>query len=118
MNRIEHRTDVIVGRNPLHAEQRVAVGGLAPFFERTLIGEKRLGLHEEQRKRRQTDVGHGIAPRALPLVGKGGAGVMQPGQEVVKNQHLDLESETQTQGNKKIKPQARHLELLAPNIRA
>jgi hypothetical protein len=37
---------------------------------------------------------------------------MQPGQEVVKNQHLDLESETQTQGNKKIKPQARHLELL------
>ncbi len=102
MNRVEHRTDVVVGRNALHAEQRVAVGGLAPFFERTLIGEKRLGLHEEQRKRRQADVGHRIVSRALPLVGKGGAGVMQSGQEVVENQHLDLESETQARGNQKI----------------
>ena len=51
-------------------------------------------------------------PRALPLVGKGGAGVMQPGQEVVENQHLDLESETQAQGNQNFQPQARHLELL------
>jgi hypothetical protein len=37
---------------------------------------------------------------------------MQPSQEVVKNQHLDLESETQAQGNQKYWPQASHLELL------
>ena len=38
MNRIEHRTDVIVGRNFRHAEQSMAIGGLASFFERTLMG--------------------------------------------------------------------------------
>ena len=102
----------VVGRNALHAKQRVAVGGLAPFVARTLTGEKRLGLHEDQRKRRQADVSHRMAPHALPPVGKGGAGVMQPGQEMVKNQHLDLEREIQAKGNQKFQPRTRHLELL------
>ena len=48
MDGIEHRTNVIVRRNFRHAEQSMAIGGLASFFERTLIGEKRLRLHEEQ----------------------------------------------------------------------
>ena len=112
MNRVEHRPDVIVRRNFRHAEQSMAIGGLASFFERTLIGEKRLRLHEEQCKRRQADVGHRIVPRALPLVGKGRAGVMQPGQETVENQHLDLESEAEAQENQKFQPSPRHLELL------
>jgi hypothetical protein len=51
MHRIEHRTDVIVGRDFRHAEQRMAIGGLAPLLERALIGQKRLRLREEQRKR-------------------------------------------------------------------
>ena len=42
MDGIEHRTNVIVRRNFRHAEQSMAIGGLASFFERTLIGEKRL----------------------------------------------------------------------------
>ena len=74
--------------------------------------KERLRLNEEQRKRRQADVGHRIVPRALPLVGKGGAGVMQPGQEAVENQHPDLESESRAQENQKSQPRPLHLELL------
>jgi hypothetical protein len=48
MNRVEHRTDVIVRRNFRHAEQSMAIRGLASFFERTLIGKERLRLHEKQ----------------------------------------------------------------------
>jgi len=78
MNRVEHRPDVIVRRNFRHAEQSMAIGGLASFFERALVGQERLRLHEKQRKRRQADVGHRIrAVVALPLVGKGTAGRSQ-----------------------------------------
>ena len=107
MDGIEHRTNVIVRRNFRHAEQSMAIGGLASFFERTLIGKKRLRLHEEQRKRRQADVGHRIDAAALPLVGKGGAGVLQAAQKTIENQHPDLESENRFAGYKKIRrPQA------------
>jgi len=37
---------------------------------------------------------------------------MQPGQETVENQHLDLESEAEAQENQKFQPSPRHLELL------
>jgi hypothetical protein len=37
---------------------------------------------------------------------------MQPGQETVENQHLDLESEADAQENQKFQPSPRHLELL------
>ncbi len=99
VNRIEHRADVIVGRDLGHAEQSLAVGGLAAFVERPLIGQKRLRLHEKQRKRRQADVRHGVDARILPLVGKGGANIFQSGQKTLENQHLDLESESRVQEN-------------------
>ena len=41
---------------------------------------------------------------------------MQPGQEMVKNQHLNLESETQAKGNQNSQPKTRHLELLVMSI--
>jgi len=66
MNRVEHRPDVIVRRNFRHAEQSMAIGGLASFFERALVGQERLRLHEKQRKRRQADVGHRIRGRRRP----------------------------------------------------
>jgi hypothetical protein len=40
---------------------------------------------------------------------------MQPGQETVENQHLDLESEAEAQENQKFQPSPRHLELLQKN---
>jgi hypothetical protein len=43
---------------------------------------------------------------------------MQPGQETVENQHLDLESEADAQENQKFQPSPRHLELLAIFIAA
>ncbi len=77
MHRVQHSADVIVGRDLRHAEQRLAIRRLAPLLERALIGQKRFRLHEEQRKRRQPDVGHRIDTRLLPLVGKAGADVVQ-----------------------------------------
>jgi len=46
MNRVEHRPDVSVRRNFRHAEQCMAIGGLASFFERALVGQERLRLRE------------------------------------------------------------------------
>lgn len=40
MDRIEHRADVIVGRDPLHPEQRLAIRRLAPLLQRALIGQE------------------------------------------------------------------------------
>ena len=37
---------------------------------------------------------------------------MQPSQETLENQHLDLESEAEAQENQKFQPSPRHLELL------
>jgi hypothetical protein len=94
MDGIEHRADVIVGRNIRHAEQSVTVGGLASFLQRTLVGKKRLRLHEKQRKRRQANVGHRIHDiLALPLVGKGAASVAQAANQVVEKLHGNGESE-------------------------
>ncbi len=61
MHRVEHGSDVIVGRDRLHAEQALAVRRLATFLEPALVGEEGLALHEEQREGRQTDVRHRIA---------------------------------------------------------
>ena len=61
-------------------------------------------LHEEQRKCRQADVGHRIDALALPLVGKGGAGIPQAAQKMIENQHPDLESEIRFRENQKNLP--------------
>jgi hypothetical protein len=55
--------------------------------------------------------GHGIISIALPFVGIGGAGVMQPGQEAVENQRPDRESEGQAQENQKLQHSGGNLEL-------
>jgi hypothetical protein len=49
---------------------------------------------KNSKKRRQADVGHRVVPLALPLVGKGGAGVFHTAQNPVENQHPNLESES------------------------
>lgn len=109
----KHRPDMIVGRDIRHAQQRLAIGGLAAFGERSLIGEERLRLHEEQGKSRQADIGHRIVTRALPLVGKGRAGVMQPGEEAVENQHPHLKNQkAEPRKTEKAQLGQGHLELL------
>jgi hypothetical protein len=93
MHRIEHRADMIVGWDLRHPEQRLAIGGLLAFLERLLMRKERLRLHEEQRKRRKSNVRHRIAALALPLVGKGGARIFQAANQMVEDYHPDLESE-------------------------
>src|SRR5260370_7651048 len=68
MNRIEHRSDVIVGRDFRHAKQRQAVGGLTPLLKKTLIGKKRFQLHQEQRKHRHADDPPPIHSIPFPLL--------------------------------------------------
>jgi len=70
-HRVEHGPDMVVGRDGRHAEQAAAVRRLAAGLKLALVGEKRLALHEEQRKGRQADVRHAVFHVATPLVGKG-----------------------------------------------
>jgi hypothetical protein len=50
-----------------------------------------------------TDRRHRISGlAAFPLVGKAGTGCLNVAQKIVKNQHIELESEIQAQGNQKI----------------
>ena len=99
MNRIEHRADVIVGRDPLHPEQRLTVRRLAPVLERALIRQDDSDCIE-QRKGRQADSRHRIDARFLPLVGKAGTNILQASQKSIENQHLDLESEPRPARNR------------------
>jgi hypothetical protein len=78
---------------------------VAPLLERALIGQTRLRLREDQRKRRQADIRHRIDALARPLIGKSGAGILQSGKEAFKNQHPYLESESRFAGYKKIRRQ-------------
>jgi len=50
MHRVEHRPDVVDGRNRGHAEQGPAVRRRAPLLQAALVGQERLRLHEEQRE--------------------------------------------------------------------
>jgi len=77
-NRIEHVTDVIVGGDALHAEERFTIRAPAAAFEGSLVGKKGRALGEEDRKCGHADVAHAMAdvlPRAL--VGKGLAACAQ-----------------------------------------
>jgi hypothetical protein len=51
MHGIKHRPDVFAGGDFHHPKQRVAIGGLLAFLQRTLMGQKRFQLHEEQQKK-------------------------------------------------------------------
>ena len=78
------------------------------------MGEEGLRSHEEGRKPRQADVGHGIdRVAALPLVRKGRADAAQAVEKLVENERPDGESEFR-QSRKRFSPLAlTHLELLA-----
>jgi hypothetical protein len=91
-DRIEQRADAIVGRNPRHLEQRLAVRGAAPASQRRLLRQERRALHEERRECRHADVGHLIhGVLALPLIGKGRAQALEGGDELLEH-HATLES--------------------------
>jgi len=73
MHGVEHRTDVVVGRDRGHAEQGPAVRRRAPLLQAALVGQEGLRLHEEQREGRHPDVGHAVAHVAAPRVREGRA---------------------------------------------
>lgn len=102
MHRLEHGADVVVGRDPGHAKQAVTVGRRLALFQRPLILEEGLRLHEKQRKGGHTDIRHRIDPFAFPLIREGAAQVFQTGQKVFDNQHPNLESEPTVSENQKI----------------
>jgi hypothetical protein len=61
-HRIEQGADVVVGRDPRDAEQRLGIRAAVPFHQVTLVGQKRGALGEEDRERRQAELGHAVAP--------------------------------------------------------
>ena len=68
---VQKVADVIVGGNSADAEQRPAIGAAVAFLHRALVGQKRRALHEEHRKRRQTEIGgRNVAASPLAPVGK------------------------------------------------
>ena len=88
---IKHVADVIVRRDLLHAEQARAIRALPPTLKRSLMGQKRRALHEENRKRRKTDIRHRVLTIATsPLVLKGRAHLSQRTDQVIKNSHPHL----------------------------
>ena len=79
---VQHQADVVVGGDCRHAEQGLAVGPALPPLQRPLVCQKRRASHEEQRERREADVGHGVVAltaRSLALVWKTGADRAQLG---------------------------------------
>ena len=49
-DRVQHQTDVVVGWDLLHAEQRMAIRCAVALLQPPLVGQKRLALHEKQGK--------------------------------------------------------------------
>ena len=92
---VQHQADVVVGGDRRHAEQRLAVRPAVPLRQRLLMPKERRASHEEDRKRRQTDVRHcvvAVAPRAFALVGQTGADLAQRPDHVCNGAHPALES--------------------------
>ena len=57
-HRIEHRAGLVVGRDLVHPEKRLAVG-LAPSpFQHLLVGQERRALHEERGERPHPEIAH------------------------------------------------------------
>jgi len=90
-HRVEHGPDMIVGWDGRHAEQAMAVRRFAAGLKLALVGEKRLALHEEQRKGRQADICHAVFHVAAPLVGKGRASRANTVQKALKYLHAGLD---------------------------
>ncbi len=92
---VQHRTDVVVGGNRRHGEQRLAVRPAVPFLQRSLVRQERWASHEEDRERRQTNVGHcvvAVTPWPLALVGKTGADLAQLPDQLFNGAHQAEES--------------------------
>ena len=89
---IEHRADVVVGRDPLHPEQRLAVRRAAPALQRRLKGQKRRTLHEKHGERCHADVRHLIdGVLAPPAVRQGRTQGFETRDERFES-HCELES--------------------------
>ena len=59
-HRIEPRADMVLGRDLVHPEQRLAVRRAAAPLQRGLMRQERRTLHEEHPERAHPDVGHRI----------------------------------------------------------
>ena len=65
--RVEDVADVVVGRDPVHAEEGHAVGVSAALLEHPLVGQEGQGLGEEHREGRHADIGPAVGTaRATP----------------------------------------------------
>ena len=87
---VQHQADVVVGGDRRHAEQRLAVRPTVPLRQRLLMPKERRASHEEDRKRRQTNVRHcvvAVAPRASALVVQTGADFAQRPDHVCNGAH-------------------------------
>ena len=95
---IEHLADMGIGWDFVDPEQGLAVRPAMPFFQPSLMVQERRASHEEQRKRRQSDVGHGVfagaAGRFAP-VRKTGADAAQRRDQGFKGGHGCIESKDQ-----------------------
>ena len=100
IDRVQHRPNVVVARDRGHAEQGFTVRSPLPLGQVPLMREKRRALHEEQRKRRQPDVGHAVAAvRTLPFVRQRGTTMSKRCDQAVQRLHADFESENRERGN-------------------
>ena len=91
---VQHQADVVVGGDRRHGEQRLAVRLAEALLQRALMRQERRASHEEDRERRQTDVGHReitVMPRSLALVGKTGADLAQRPDQLRNGAHPALE---------------------------
>jgi hypothetical protein len=87
-DRVEHQTNVVVGRNLLHSEQSMAIRCAVALLQPPLMGQKGLTLHEKQGKRRKPNIRHRVAHiRAAPCIGKAHADRAQPGQKRLQYLH-------------------------------
>jgi hypothetical protein len=75
---IEHQTDRVVGGRLADSKQSPAIGPNFAPLQATLVGEKRLALREERRKRRKPNIGHAVVHiRPAPRIWKSRAGRAQ-----------------------------------------
>ena len=91
---VQHQADVVVGgdRRTWRTTSRSSIG--RGLLQRALMRQERRASHEEDRERRQTDVGHRVitvTPRSLALVGKTGADLAQRPDQLRNGAHPALE---------------------------
>ena len=92
---VQHQADVVVGGDRRHAEQRLAVRSAVAFLQRPLMRQERRASHEEDRERRQADVGHcivAVTRRSLAPVRDTGTDLAQLLDQLRYGAHPALES--------------------------